>query len=252
VGVPGRPAPGVGVIAGFIAGQVTPAWSDPPPGRGGPENSPDAALPGGGPPAFGGRCRLRSEGDRATPDLRKRGSLGADRAGPAACRSAGGDLGAGAARASSRAAPGIEQRREQQPVPQVLAGIENRLRFSCREDRGPPPRRLELDRPMALRRACGGGLQERDSGAVARAVNGRHGPYTDACSWGRSFEPHPVRGPSRVPSRCDPHDPQARDGYLAEGPSAIPSLPVGPFSYVEGRRASTGRGIGGPSTASGG
>ena len=85
-------------------------------------------------------------------------------------------------------------------------------------------------------------------------VNGRHGPYTDACSRGKSFEPHPVRGPSRASSRADPHliARPSQDGYLAEGPSAIPSLPVGPFSYVEGRRASTGRGIGGSYTASGG
>jgi len=44
-----------GDVIGFIAGRITPAWSDPPVGSWGAENSPDAALPGGG-PAFGGLC----------------------------------------------------------------------------------------------------------------------------------------------------------------------------------------------------
>ena len=69
-------------------------------------------------------------------------SLGADRVGDRGERPAGGRRPGRCGPGQSLGRPGVEQRREQQPVPQVHAGIENRLRFSCREDRRPSLRRL--------------------------------------------------------------------------------------------------------------
>ena len=71
--------------------------------------------------------------------------------------------------------PGVEQHREQQPVPQVLTGIQDRLDLLERQDPRDALGRLDLDGALPLRLLLGDVVQER----LPRCAGTRVGPPGD-------------------------------------------------------------------------
>jgi hypothetical protein len=84
--------------------------------------------------------------------------------------------------------PGVQQRREQQPVPQMLTPVQHRLGVTGGQDDRPPPWLPQPDRARLLRPALGDVLQERLVGtAAATAASGQHRHHQAA-------KRHPVAG----------------------------------------------------------